>query len=423
MRPLAYWLGLVFVFTVPWEAAVQIGGVGRGSKLVGLTVGLVWLVSVLGRGRLREPALFQKALFLFLAWSGMTVFWSLDTGETVSGFRTHTQIFVMTLILWDLFDTRKAIESALQAYVLGAFVTSGSIIANYLTAPETKYPAHERVNALGFETDGIALIVATAGPAAWYLAAGPSSPLRRTFFRRLDYAYLPVGLWAIVLTGTRGATLASIPTALFVLWSLRSVPRATRSAVLASGVVVFVMVLVFAPQGQVARIETAVTATELGEEGGALSGRWSIWAASMRLFLERPIGGVGLDAHRVAVSVELGQGRIYKKAEKEAHNTYVSVLTETGIVGFVLFGTAMFGVVLAVRRLRGWEAWYWSAQLSVLAIGAVSLSLEDSKPVWIFLSLAVSFAAAPRPVFTGSPYVRTVSALRPAVPARLRPHF
>jgi O-antigen ligase len=157
------------------------------------------------------------------------------------------------------------------------------------------------------------------------------------------------------------------------------------------------VLVVFAPQGQIDRIGTTVTATDPGQEGSALSGRWAIWQASGRAFLESPVGGVGLDAHRLAVAYELGQVRVLTGSEKEAHNAYLSVLTETGVVGIVLFIFVLLDVVTSVRRLRGWDAWYWSCQLAVLAIGAMSLSLEDSKSVWIFLSLSVCFAAAPHP--------------------------
>jgi O-antigen ligase len=113
-----------------------------------------------------------------------------------------------------------------------------------------------------------------------------------------------------------------------------------------------------------ARIESATTATELGSEGSALSGRWGIWVASSHAFLERPLTGAGLDAHRAAVSRDLDDVRTFKGVEKEAHNTYISVLVETGIVGFLIFAIMIGTVINAIRRLTGWRAWYWSAQAS-----------------------------------------------------------
>ncbi|MBA3374735.1 MAG: O-antigen ligase family protein [Actinobacteria bacterium] len=394
MRSIAYWLVIAFVFTVPWEAAIRFNEIGRGSKALGLAAGAVWLVSAIARGRVRQPAGLHKAYFLFLIWNGLTFYWSIDTGVTKGGFITYTQIFLMLMMLWDLLDTRRAIDTAVQAYVFGAFVTSGSIISNYLADPSSRFPAHERFNALGFQTDGVALIVAIAGPAAWYLAVGPTSERRSVVMRALSFAYLPVGLFAVLSTGTRGATLASIPTVMLVIWSLRHATRASRIIAFVAVVVAVITVIEFAPRGPLARIGTAGTVTQLGDEGGALSGRWSIWAESSRVFMERPLTGVGLDAHRAAVAPAISHRTIYKNVEKEAHNTYLSVLAETGIFGFLLFVTVIASVFARIRHLSGWQAGYWWAQLAVLAIGAMSLSLEDSKSVWIFVALAIGMSAA-----------------------------
>ena len=422
MRTLAYWLAIAFVFTIPWEAAIRFAEVGRGSKALGLVAGVIWLVSVIGQRRIRQPAGLHRAYFLFLIWNGLTFYWTIDTAATKSGFITYLQIFLMLVMLWDLLDTRRTIETAIQAYVLGAFVTSGSIISNYLADPSSRFPAHERFNALGFQTDGVALIIAIAAPAAWYLAVGPGSEHRSSALRAINFAYLPIGLFALLSTGTRGATLASIPTAMLVLWSVQRARGATRIIALVAVAVAVVAVVEFAPRGPLARIGTVGTATELGDDGGALSGRWSIWAESREVFLERPLTGVGLNAHRRAVAPLIGQRTIYKKAEKEAHNTYLSVLAETGIVGFLLFGSVLVSVLVAIRRLSGWQARYWSAQLAVLAIGAMSLSLEDSKSVWIFVGLAVSMSAAAltQPVALAPDPAAPTKAM--SAPALRRPH-
>jgi O-antigen ligase len=407
MRPIAYWLTMAFVFSVPWENAVHLGGLGRGSKFLGLALAFVWAGSVLLRRRLRDPDAFQKAYFLLVAWSGLTFYWSIDAGATTSGFLTYAQLLFMVYIIWDLCETETAIETALQAYVLGAYIASFSIVLEFLSAPDARFPEHERLRGLGTEVDGIALIVAIAVPAAWYLAASPTHQQGSPGRRLLNFAYVPVGLFAVAITGTRGATLALVPAAIFIFWSLRHARPSHRLAALGTLVAAILVLVVYAPRGPLARIQTAATATELGSEESALSGRWGIWVESSRTFLDRPIFGAGLDAHRAAVSGGLDEVRTFRIAEKEAHNTYISVLVETGIVGFVIFATMVVIVIKRIRRLSGWRAWYWSAQVSVLAIGAMSLSLEESKSIWIFLSLCVatsavagsrSVAAVPSPV-------------------------
>jgi O-antigen ligase len=393
IRSVSIWLSLVFVFSVPWENAIQIGHIGRASKVLGYLTVLVWGLGVLAHKRLRKPDSLQKAFLLFLIWNGLTLYWSLDQASTLSAFVTYTEMFGLLLLFWDLYDREVLVKAALQAYVLGAFVAAGSIIVNYLMAPPARFPEHERISALGYKTDGIALIVAVAAPAAWYLAAGPGARERPASARALNYAYISVAVVAVAMTGTRGATVASIPTAFFIIWSLRSASVGKRVAALTAAALAGVALIQFAPTGQLDRIATA---GDLGEQTpqGALGGRVAIWRDSAHVFIQHPIAGVGTDSHRAAVAPLLEQRSAYKKAEKEAHNTYVSVLVETGLVGFALFAFIIMSLIRRVRERAGWDRWYWTAQMSVLALGAMTLSLEDSKSLWIMTSLAVASAAA-----------------------------
>ena len=396
MRRLAYFLAIGFLMTVPWEAAIQLGPIGTVGKVLGVAAGAVWLLSAVAHAYIRPLDTFHKAYFFFVVWSGLTFFWSISSGTTWVELLTYTQLFLMVMMLWDLLDTRRKIETALQAYVLGAFVTAGSIIVNYLTTPAPRFADHYRVNALGYKTDGIALIVAIAGPAAWYLATSPTWSQRSLVLRVLNFAYIPTGLMGLVLTGTRGATLASIPTALLILWSLTRARGVVRALALGAIVCAAFLVYQYAPRGQLDRIGTATTTTQLGQQGAALSDRWYIWTASLHVWMHHPLFGVGVASHREAVSSTLSQQTIYKTPEKQAHNTYISVLTETGIVGALLFLGVLLSVFARLRDFTGPDRWYWSVQVAVVLIGCMSLSLEDSKSVWIFLSLAVTAAAAAR---------------------------
>lgn len=382
MRRQAYWLTIAFIFTVPWEAAIQLGAGSRGSRILGLVAAAVWAISVVLRGRIRRLDAFVKAYFLFLLWNGLTLLWSIAPGTSFSGFITYTQLFGMILILWDLIDTEKQVESALQAFVLGAYVSCASIFVNWVTAPSPNSPEHNRINALGFETDGIALICAMAIPAAWHLATGPNSASRSRAVLVVNFAYLPAAVFAIILTGTRGAAIASVPTFLFIVWTLRrssSRRRLIAWTMLGLGVL---SVMFFAPPEMVQRIGGSVADVL---EGDSLSGRRDIWADSLETFADHPLAGVGLDSHR--------ESSIYNK---EAHNTVLSILVESGLIGFLAFGAIAIALVTRLIQLSGWAAWYWRAQISVLFLGSMSLSLEDSKPLWILSTLAVIHAAAIR---------------------------
>ena len=71
IRSVSIWLSLVFVFSVPWENAIQVGHIGRASKALGYLTVLVWGLGVLAHKRLRKPDSLQKAFLLFLIWNGL----------------------------------------------------------------------------------------------------------------------------------------------------------------------------------------------------------------------------------------------------------------------------------------------------------------------------------------------------------------
>src|SRR5690606_26552743 len=88
------------------------------------------------------------------------------------------------------------------------------------------------------------------------------------------------------------------------------------------------------PQSSVNRLSGATT--EVSE--GTLGGRVNTWNEGIAVFLENPILGIGSGAFRE--SIERG---------KVAHSTYISILTETGFIGFLLF---IFMLIMTARQIK-----------------------------------------------------------------------
>ena len=391
---LAYRATLAFIMTIPLENTLNLPGLGRVSRVMGLLLAIVWLWAVVRKGGLRRPHAFHLAFALFLVWCGLTLFWSVDPRSSVSGFITLVQILGMLLIIWDLFRTRAQIEAALQAFVLGAGIAAIAIIQVYATTPTPVFPAHERYTIGSFEVDGIAFILALGIPAAWHLASQQRKWSDRLPMRIVNFFYLPTAAFAMVLTGTRGAVVASVPSALFVVWSIWKSTGRTRTVAASAVVLAAILVAMLAPPALLMRIGSAVdNLTGAGERSE------TIWRRSLEVFNAHPIVGIGLDAHRVAVPLgfHITKGVAHSSIGKEAHNTPISILVETGLIGMA--GAALLGLILirSVARLSGREIRYWAAQLAVIIIGAQTLSLEDSKSMWFFLGLAVAASVA-RPV-------------------------
>ena len=75
-----------------------------------------------------------------------------------------------------------------------------------------------------------------------------------------------------------------------------------------------------------------------------------------------------------------------------AHNTFFSVMVETGMVGFALFSLFLLSLVLAVRRMQGLKRVVWAMTLLVWGVGVSTLSWETRKPTWLIFALILAEA-------------------------------
>jgi O-antigen ligase len=166
---------------------------------------------------------------------------------------------------------------------------------------------------------------------------------------------------------------------LFGIASLTRLRLFTRVVVIVVfGIALYSLAPLISPLESFQRLGT--TATEATQ--GDLNGRVEQWSQGLVSFEDHPIVGIG--ANRFRSVNTLG---------KEAHNSFVSVLVELGLVGLTLF-IAVIGVALArALATQGWDRYFWLTILGVWAIGASTLTWEHRKSTWLFLSLMVAAGA------------------------------
>jgi len=74
---------------------------------------------------------------------------------------------------------------------------------------------------------------------------------------------------------------------------------------------------------------------------------------------------------------------------KVAHNAFVSVTVELGLIGLAIFlGVVALAAAAALAQPR-WELRLWLAVLATWSVGALALTWENRKPTWLFFSLIV----------------------------------
>jgi O-antigen ligase len=378
MRRFVYWLSLVMIFTIPWEGAFHLPGFGTAATVMGLVVGACWLVMIAISGRMRKPVMYLLAVGLFVLWTSATTFWSSDQVESLQAVLLWLQSFLFVYILWDLFRTKAALLAGLQAYVLGSYAAVGGAVLNYLHS-NPFYTHMDRYSLGDTNPDGYGFILALGIPVACYLAASPETS---RFFRLVNYGYLPVAFLGIALSGTRTA---SVGAAIGLLYGLATLTRlrlvARVAVVMLLAAALFVLLPIVQPLTSFQRLGT--TGSEVVH--GDLNERTELWADGLQAFQQSPVLGVGTDMYRSVSGLN-----------KVAHNTYISVLVEEGLIGLVLFVAILWVVFRHVRRLPRWDRNFWLTTLIVLAIGASTLTWEQRKTTWLFLTFAVAAAAAAR---------------------------
>ncbi len=206
---------------------------------------------------------------------------------------------------------------------------------------------------------------------------------RGGLLRWLNFVYMPLAFLGIALTATRTALLATLPAILLAIASLARLSPRRRLFIGLLAVAGVLAVVLLIPQTSVERFLT--TSSEISS--GALGGRGHIWKMGLQTYSQHPVLGVGAGAFKAAVGIG-----------KVAHNTFISILVELGIVGISLF-LGILGVVLAhALRHPPWRARFWLTLLVIWALAASSLTWEHRKLTWLVLTLtAASGAVQARP--------------------------
>ena len=378
MRKLAFWVSLIFVFTIPWETVIEYPILGSISRLAGLIMAIIWLAAMPFGRHVRKPGVFHAALCAFVALNATSIFWSANPERTTTLILTWVQLLVMSLIFWDLYTSRKAVIAALQMYVLGAYVVLGDTLANYVVG-RTFYP--DRFSAAGISPDDTGVILALGLPIAAYLTVFRQSDRLAVPLKILNSLYFLAAFVGIALSGTRTALIAAIPG---VLFALSLVMHSRFSAQIRVGLLFIVgasIVLPRIPATSIQRLGT--TGSEM--ESGDLNGRERLWREGLASFERHPMLGVGTNMFR-SVNTE----------GKVAHNSFVSVLVELGILGFLLYVTIIFIAGLRILGQPPWDKWLWISVFIGWILSSSTLTWEYRKPTWLFLNLIVVSAAALR---------------------------
>jgi O-antigen ligase len=377
MYQLAYWLSLAAIFVIPWESSVTISALGSIGKVVGVLGGICWLAAVAIRRRVRRPHLFHWMFLLFILWNTLSLLWSAAPDRSLERVITYWQLFVFVYLLWDLFTTPIKLRSGLQAYIFGGYITIFSIVSGLLSGAAARY------SATGFNSNVAGIILALGIGIAWYLAFGDEVGKTHHGFTLLNFAYIPLSLLCILLTGSRSALMAASPAFLFILASLQRFSPMIRSFLFALLIGIGLALLPFA-QTSIERVSGASFTRK-----GYLNGREETWQKSINVFTEHPLLGVGSFAFQAAATETTEDTKI-------PHSFIFALLSEVGMIGFSLFMILVGISMVCALQQDPWNSKLWLAVLFGWILGASTQNLEHRKQTWLAFCLPVCSSAVSR---------------------------
>ena len=370
MRKITYWLAVILIFIVPWEDSLSVSTLGSLARVMGLVVAVFWVATILLEGRFRKPHLFHVLVLLFFLWNFVSLFWSLDIESTIQRIKTYSQIFLLMLIFWEVFQKPDNLMAGLQAYIYGAYVLIASTIYNYING-NVAVAYEGRYSATGVNAVDLTMILMMGLPIAMQLFFAAGQENKGRILKLINLAYIPSSIFAIILTGSRTSLIAIIPFGIY-LFATQQIKFDRKILVFGILLISLLALLPFIPQTVITRLGTVGASIEAGDLGG----RGDLWREGIAAFAQHPILGVGGGAINYAIGAAV-------------HNTFISVATETGLIGFVLFLFILGLVVYKVSRLPRKTSELWLAIFMTWAIGVLSLSWEFRKVTWIILSFAI----------------------------------
>lgn len=368
---LAFTFLWLLVFAMPWEDAVTLPGFGTGTRLIGVPALALGVVAIVERGRIRRPAPGHVIMILFVLWTAVSYLWSADPEETLVAASSYRQLLMMVWLIWELSSRLREQILLLNAYVLGTFVSGVDTAYEFLSHHESAY---QRYTGSGLNPNDLALTMALSIPASYYLLVQSKGWI--VWVYRIQIALAGA---SILLTAARGGFLAGLVAFSIVPLIYGRLSRRQKIANLLTTVLVICGGLIFLPSSSWERIATIPN--ELRE--GTLTGRTVIWGAGLEIFRAHPFLGVGAAAFRESVSRALSEPIV-------AHNTFLSILAEEGVIGFTLFCALLGVLALSVRAMPSVAQRFWIVILGVWAVGVSSLTWETRKPTWFFFGLLMA---------------------------------
>lgn len=400
-------LGLI-VFALLAYFALTPGAVGSfvSAQAASLVLALSWLARIATRTTptglfwSRHPAITWLAV-AFLAWVALSSLWAEDASNTALVLIKYGLDALLFLIVFEAVRKPAHVKGLLAALVTGGAMAAayGIVVSPNLSSLAGSPTAATDLDRLGgtiADPNLLAAVLVVAFVLAAALAVVTRSPARRA-------ALIVAGglaLLSVFLTASRGGAVGLLAAL------LAGIVLARRHRAAAVG---WALVVVVASVAYVGLFDPGVAQRYSTSDGG--NGRTDLWKVGWRMAEANPVRGVGAgnfrdaSAHYVLVKPgAIADTEFIIDQPRFAHNVYLEILAELGVVGLGLFlalvGAAVGAGIQAARRFArtgdaDMELLSRAVVVALVALLAMDFFLSDqfSKQLWLLLALCPALLA------------------------------
>jgi len=297
----------------------------------------------------------------------------MDPQVTYTFLGPATQLLILAILIWQIAPDRRRQLHLMQAFIIGAFIAGLFTVRNYSLGLNTDL--YLRFRAFLFDPNDLALTLVIGIPIAWHLA-NQEDYVKAAW---LNHFYVPIALLAVILTASRGAAIALVIALLIIPFTLPLLSNYRIITLAVTLAVAIYALTAIVPEYSWQRL--ASISTEL--QGGTFGHRLNIWKEGVKLYSQHPVLGVGAGTFYLWMEKMIG-------TSITAHNTFLSILVEQGLVGFGLLFALILIMISKFRYMPTQTKIFWVILLLTWAIGAFSLTWDLHKVHWLLLGLLAS---------------------------------
>lgn len=143
------------------------------------------------------------------------------------------------------------------------------------------------------------------------------------------------------------------------------------------------------------RFDNMLQAVQLGTDTVGL--RYTLWEAGWQMWSDHPLAGVGIGQFPSNLPF-YGKTLHLKFQNLGAHNMYIQILAETGIIGLILFAGLLGSALKSLRQAARLSnpvasslAWTWLIVLVVLLLGGITKNDHFDKLLWLVIGIGVNY--------------------------------